>query len=42
MRFDEELLTAVADDPNLGALVRAEIVDPVMFAPRAEYAFATR
>ena len=39
MRFDEELLTAVADDPNLGALVRAEIVDPVMFAPRAEYAF---
>jgi adenylate cyclase len=39
MRFDEALLAAVADDPNVATLVRAEIVDPVTFTPRAEYAF---
>ena len=39
MRFDETLLEALADDPALESLIRAELIDQVAFTPRAEYAF---
>ena len=38
-RFTPELLTALAVDPVLDGLVRAELVDQVRFTPRTEYAF---
>jgi len=43
LRFRPDLLTVVMDDTESGAaisdLVAAELVDQVMFTPRAEYAF---
>jgi class 3 adenylate cyclase len=38
-RFTPELLTALGNDPVLGALVRAELIDQVRFTPSAEFAF---
>lgn len=39
LRFDEQLLTTLADNPVIAPLVEAELIDQVMFTPRAEYAF---
>jgi class 3 adenylate cyclase len=38
-RFGPDLLTSLGVDPALEALVEAELIDQVSFAPRAEYAF---
>jgi adenylate cyclase len=38
-RFDAALLTSVIDNAEVTALVAAELVDQVMFTPRAAYAF---
>jgi adenylate cyclase len=38
-RFDADLLTSVIDDADVAALIEAELVDQVMFTPRAAYAF---
>src|SRR4029077_16509101 len=38
-RFDADLLTSVIDNADVTALVAAELVDQVMFTPRAAYAF---
>jgi hypothetical protein len=44
-RFDTELLCSVLDEPNgagsdaLAELVHGELIDQVLFTPRAEYAF---
>jgi class 3 adenylate cyclase len=38
-RFDTDLLTALAVDPVLDELVKAELIDQVRFTPRTEYAF---
>jgi adenylate cyclase len=38
-RFDTDLLAALVDDADVGPLIAAELVDPVAFAPRSEYAF---
>jgi adenylate cyclase len=38
-RFDTELLTSLVDSSDVAPLVEAELVDQVMFFPRAEYAF---
>jgi adenylate cyclase len=39
LRFRPDLLTILGVEPNLDDLVRAELIDQVRFAPRAEYAF---
>ncbi|MBX7433022.1 AAA family ATPase [Mycobacterium sp. Y57] len=39
LRFGPELLTSLGIDPNLGELIRAELVDQVKFMPSAEFAF---
>jgi adenylate cyclase len=38
-RFKPEVLQALEVDPVLGDLVRAELIDQIVFTPRAEYAF---
>jgi class 3 adenylate cyclase len=38
-RFTADLLTSLGIDPALDALVEAELIDQVRFAPPAEYAF---
>jgi adenylate cyclase len=38
-RFDTELLTSLVDSSDVVPLIEAELVDQVMFFPRAEYAF---
>ncbi len=38
-QFGPDLLTSLGVDPALEALVEAEMIDQVRFAPRAEYAF---
>jgi class 3 adenylate cyclase len=38
-RFSPELLAALQIEPVLGDLVRAELIDQIVFTPRAEYAF---
>ncbi|MGB9303014.1 MAG: protein kinase [Mycobacterium sp.] len=38
-QFGPDLLTSLGIDPALEALVEAEMIDQVRFAPRAEYAF---
>ncbi|HTM85710.1 MAG TPA: AAA family ATPase, partial [Mycobacterium sp.] len=39
LRFGPDLLTALGATPETGPLIAAELVDQVMFTPRAEYAF---
>src|SRR4029079_1893612 len=39
VRFDEELLSELSDSPALQALLDAELIDQVAFAPRAEFGF---
>ena len=39
MRFDEAMLAALVDEPNVEPLVEAELVDQVTFTARPEYAF---
>ncbi|MCV7400940.1 AAA family ATPase [Mycobacterium fragae] len=39
LRFGEELLTTLVDNPVVMPLTEAELIDQVMFTPRAEYAF---
>jgi adenylate cyclase len=39
MRFGSDLLTGLGTDAEVGELVEAELVDQVMFTPRAEFAF---
>lgn len=39
LRFDEALLHELTEDLDVDSLRRAELVDQVTFAPRAEYAF---
>jgi hypothetical protein len=39
LRFDAETLTSLVDTTALKALADAELIDQVMFTPRAEYAF---
>ena len=38
-RFSGDLVTRLVDETDLPALVDAELIDQVMFTPRAEYAF---
>jgi adenylate cyclase len=38
-RFSPELLAALQIDPVLDDLLRAELIDQIVFTPRAEYAF---
>jgi adenylate cyclase len=38
-RFDDALLTDIIDNTDVTALIKAELVDQVMFTPRAAYAF---
>jgi len=38
-QFSAEVLTSLGIDPDLEALVEAELIDQVRFTPRAEYAF---
>jgi adenylate cyclase len=38
-RFDTDLLGALVDDADVPPLIDAQLVDPVRFTPRAEYAF---
>jgi adenylate cyclase len=38
-RFSPDLLAAVGIEPALDELVKTELIDQVMFAPRVEYAF---
>ena len=38
-RFGSDLLTGLGTDAEVGELVEAELVDQVMFTPRAEFAF---
>jgi adenylate cyclase len=39
LRFGDELLGELVDDPALPTLIEAELIDQVMFTPWAEYAF---
>jgi adenylate cyclase len=39
LRFDENLLAALADSGAVEPLLQAELIDQVTFTPRAEYAF---
>jgi AAA ATPase domain len=39
VRFDEDLLSELADSPALPTLLDAELIDQVAFAPRAEFGF---
>ncbi len=39
LRFGDDLLSELVDDPALRTLIEAELIDQVMFTPRAEYAF---
>ena len=39
VRFDEDLLSELADSPALPTLLNAELIDQVAFAPRAEFGF---
>jgi adenylate cyclase len=39
LRFGEELLTTLVDNPVVAPLTEAELIDQVMFTPRAEYVF---
>jgi adenylate cyclase len=39
LRFEEDLLSVLADNPTVEPLIDAELVDQVAFTPRAEYAF---
>jgi adenylate cyclase len=39
VRFDGDLLADIADSSAIAELIRAELVDQVMFTPHAEYAF---
>jgi adenylate cyclase len=39
VRFDGDLLAGIADSSAIAELIRAELVDQVVFAPHAEYAF---
>lgn len=41
-RFGEEDLTDIIGDTSLDDLVQAQLIDPVMVTPRAEYAFHHR
>ena len=38
-RFSPELLAALQIEPVLDDLLRAELIDQIVFTPRAEYAF---
>jgi class 3 adenylate cyclase len=38
-RFDPDLLNALGVEPDLDALIAAELIDQVRFTPRAQYAF---
>jgi adenylate cyclase len=38
-RFDTDLLGGLVDDADVTPLIDAQLVDPVRFTPRAEYAF---
>jgi class 3 adenylate cyclase len=38
-RFSPDLLAALQIDPDLDDLLRAELIDQIVFTPRAEYAF---
>jgi adenylate cyclase len=39
LRFDADLLTSLVDSSAIAELIKAELIDQVMFTPRAEYAF---
>jgi adenylate cyclase len=39
LRFGDDLLAELVDDPALPTLIEAELIDQVMFTPWAEYAF---
>jgi adenylate cyclase len=39
LRFGNELLARLVDQPVISELVKAELIDQVRFTPRAEYAF---
>jgi adenylate cyclase len=39
VRFDEDLLSELADSPSLPTLLDAELIDQVAFAPQAEFGF---
>ncbi|MDT5161081.1 MAG: adenylate cyclase, partial [Mycobacterium sp.] len=39
LRFGDDLLAELVDDPVLPTLIEAELIDQVMFTPWAEYAF---
>ena len=39
VRFDEDLLSELADSTALPTLLEAELIDQVAFAPRAEFGF---
>jgi adenylate cyclase len=39
LRFGQELLATLVDNPVVAPLVQAELIDQVMFTPHAEYAF---
>jgi adenylate cyclase len=38
-RFDSEVLTDLVDGPDVGTLTENELIEPVRFIPRTEYAF---
>jgi adenylate cyclase len=38
-RFDSDLLAALVDNIDMAELIEAELIDQVMFTPRAEYGF---
>ncbi|OBA58843.1 cyclase [Mycobacterium sp. 1100029.7] len=38
-RFDTDLLIALLSEPDVAALVEAELIDQVRFTPKAQYAF---
>jgi adenylate cyclase len=39
LRFGNELLTCLVEQPAISELIKAELIDQVRFTPRAEYAF---
>jgi adenylate cyclase len=39
LRFEEDLLAALADTAALGQLLKAELIDQLTFTPRADYMF---
>ncbi|HEY7051679.1 MAG TPA: adenylate/guanylate cyclase domain-containing protein [Mycobacterium sp.] len=39
LRFDDESLVRLVDQPDVSALLDAELIEQVKFTPRAEYAF---